>query len=259
MHSHVYVGQVRHRRFAPRAHAFGYPLFMLYLDLAELPAVFRRRWLWSVAGPAPARFRRADHLGDARTPLDEAVRALVAEHGGRRPEGPIRLLTHLRYFGYYFSPINIYYCFDAAGAQVEAIVAEVSNTPWGERHCYVLHAGLDRGQGGHHRYLLDKDFPVSPFMPMDMGYDLRFDTPDQRLHVHMQSTRAGIKIFDATLRMQRRPLTGAVLAGLLLRFPFMTGRVIVAIYYQALRLWLKGLPFIGHPGPSDTTLEAKQP
>ena len=157
----LYVGSVRHRRHTPRAHAFRYPLFLAYLDLAELDTVFRGRWLWSARRFALAWFRRRDHLGSPAMPLDQAVRDLVERHSGRRPQGPIRLLTHLRYFGYCFNPVSFYYCFDAQGEQVETVVAEVNNTPWGERHCYVLD-GEPRL-----RYRTSKAMHVSPFMPMD--------------------------------------------------------------------------------------------
>ena len=138
MRSCIYRGHVRHRRFTPVEHAFRYPLFMMYLDLDELPHVLDVHPLWSARRPAPAWFRRRDYHGDAAVPLDEAVRATVAEQTGSRPRGPIRLLTHLRYFGYCFNPVSFYYCFDEEDRRVETIVAEVNNTPWGERHCYVL-------------------------------------------------------------------------------------------------------------------------
>jgi DUF1365 family protein len=110
MHSALYIGQVKHRRQAPRVHEFRYPLFMAYLDLAELEQVFARRWFWSIDRANLASFRRSDHLGDPALPLADAVRELVAERTGVRPRGPIRLLTHLRYFGYCFNPVSFYYC-----------------------------------------------------------------------------------------------------------------------------------------------------
>ena len=176
MHSAIYHGSLRHRRFAPRPHGFSYPLFMVYLDLTELDTVFKGRWLWSTRRAALARFVRADYLGDPAQPLDQAVRDLVESRGGQRPLGPIRLLTHLRYFGYGFNPVSFYYCFDAAGERVECIVAEVNNTPWGERHCYVL----DQAQtaAGHYRYRSVKAMHVSPFMPMDLEYEWHFSGPE---------------------------------------------------------------------------------
>ena len=138
--SAIYEGTVRHRRRRPRLHAFTYRVFLMYLDLDDLDDVFQGRWLWSTQRPALARFRREDHVGDPSVPLDEAVRDLVAARTGHRPAGPVRLLTHLRYFGYVMNPVSFYYCFAADGAGLEAIVAEVNNTPWGEQHCYVLRA-----------------------------------------------------------------------------------------------------------------------
>ena len=138
MHSALYTGRLRHRRFAPRAHQFSYRLFMMYVDLAELDEIFRGRWLWSARRPALAWLRRADYIGDPARSIDTVVRDRIAAQTGTRPAGPIRMLTHLRYFGIGFNPVTFYYCFDAADTRVEAIVAEITNTPWNERHAYVL-------------------------------------------------------------------------------------------------------------------------
>ncbi|TXH18822.1 MAG: DUF1365 domain-containing protein, partial [Gammaproteobacteria bacterium] len=137
--SAIYEGRVRHRRHAPRAHAFEYRMAQLYLDLDEVDAVFRERWLWSVERPNLASFRRRDFLGDPAQPLAEAVRDRVERASGERPGGPVRLLTHLRYAGYSFNPVSFYYCHAADGA-LHSIVAEITNTPWKERHRYVLDA-----------------------------------------------------------------------------------------------------------------------
>ncbi|MCS6924286.1 MAG: DUF1365 domain-containing protein [Candidatus Binatia bacterium] len=243
----IYRGYVRHRRFAPVSHTFTYSLFLMYLDLDELPTLFHGRWLWSTEGRTLAQFRRRDHFGDPRIPLADAVRALVAHHTGCRPAGPIRLLTHLRYFGYCFNPVSFYFCYDASDSRVETIVAEVTNTPWGERYCYVLPEARNEAGGHKKRYRFGKAFHVSPFMGMDVEYDWRFSTPGQRLVIHMENHQGGSKFFDATMVLTRREISGPALTWCLVRYPFMTGRVIAAIYLQAGRLWLKRTPFYPHP------------
>ncbi|MBT8065008.1 MAG: DUF1365 domain-containing protein [Gammaproteobacteria bacterium] len=258
MKSAIYSGQVRHRRMAPVPHVFRYRLFMMYLDLAELPNVFRRRWLWSASRSAPARFRREDHMGDANLPLDEAVRRLVEEETGQRPAGPIRLLTHLRYFGYVFNPVSFYYCFDENDTRVETIVAEVNNTPWGEQHCYVLPQEDDLGVAPHRRFQPEKVMHVSPFMEMDVEYDWRFSAPEQRLNVHMENAREGVKIFDATLALEREEIRGGTLARALALYPLMTLKVMAAIHWQALKLWLKRVPVHDHPAKKAPALKEVQ-
>ncbi len=247
----VYEGWVRHRRRGAVEHELRFPLFMAYLDLDELPGVLDPMPLWSARRPALAWFRRSDHFGDPAEPLARCVRSLVAGRTGRRPEGPIRLLTNLRYLGHCFNPVSFYYCYDAAGERVEAVVAEVTNTPWGERHAYVLAAdpasspqvaaGLVRGR-------FAKDFHVSPFMGMDHTYDWRLTEPGERLVVQIDSEQDGTVVFDATLSLERRPFSTAVLA----RHPALTLRIVGQIYGHALRLKLKGARY--HPNPSGAPL-----
>ena len=263
MHSALYTGRLRHRRFLPRPHQFSYALFMSYLDLAELDQVFGGRWLWSHRRPALAWLRRSDYLGDSAVPLDQAVRDKVEQETGRRPAGPIRLLTHLRYFGLAFNPVSFYYCFDESGEHLQTIVAEITNTPWKERHAYVLSQpdALGNMTGGRlHRHRFAKSFHVSPFMDMNMEYDWSFGEPRDSLGVHMSNLKDGRKVFDATLTLAREPITGASLAKVLLLFPFMTLKVVAAIYWQALRLWIKRMPFYPHPArPPDALSETVAP
>jgi DUF1365 family protein len=230
---------------------------MLYLDLDELPTLFDRFWLWSSHRPNLAWHRRADHLGEPDRPLAESVRDYVEQGCGRRPRGPVRLLTHLRYFGHGFNPVSFYYCFDPTGNFVEHIVAEVNNTPWGEQHCYLLNAGPEQRNRRMLCFELDKQFHVSPFMGMDIHYQWRMTQPGDRLLVHLQNYQEGDKLFDATLHLDRQPISSASLSGVLLRFPFMTMKIMVAIYYQALRLWLKKIPLHTHPGKKEAPRPVK--
>ena len=221
---------------------------MSYLDLAELPRVFERRWFWSVRRPALARFRREAFLAPTDIPLDVAVRDLVQAHTGARPQGPIRLLTHRRFFGYSFNPVSFYYVFDEADTRVESIVAEITNTPWKERHAYVLPAGAAaRRSARAWRFRFAKQFHVSPFMPMDMRYDWCFGAPGAGLHVHMENFRMEERVFDATLNLRRREITAGSLARALLRFPLSSLRVTALIHWQALKLLFKRTPVHTHP------------
>lgn len=244
MHSCIYAGQVRHTRSRPVLHQFRYRLFMMYLDLDELPTLFRGRWFWSASRPALARFRRSDHLGTPDQPLADAVRDLVEARAGKRPQGPIRLLTNLAYFGHCFNPVSFYYCFAADGETVEFIVAEVNNTPWGERDTYVLACD---GLRGAWRFGPAKKMHVSPFMSMDVAYDWVLSAPGERLSVFMAGSEHDERFFEAGMTMQKKPITAAALAGVLLKFPLLTIKIIVAIYWQALRLWLKRCPVYDHP------------
>ena len=247
MKSGIYRGWVRHRRLTGAPNTFRYQVFMMYLDLAELPHLFDGRWLWSADRAALAWFHRADYLGDPSVPLDQAVRDLVATRTGRRPAGPIRLLTNLRYFGYVMNPVSFYYCYDAADTRLDTIVAEVTNTPWGERHAYVLSADAAVPANAPQRFGFAKALHVSPFMAMDHRYDWQFAPPGPRLVVHMNNLSKRGKLFDATLVLRRTEITGPTLAATLARHPFMTAKVAAGIYWQALRLWIKGARFHHNP------------
>jgi DUF1365 family protein len=261
--SAVYEGTIRHRRFEPVDHAFRYRLFLMYLDLDELPGLLDPYPLFSARRAAPARFRRADFMGDPARPLDECAREAVAAATGTRPAGPVRLLTGLRYFGHSFNPVSLYYCFDEAGERVDAVVADVQNIPWGERHPYVLARGEQRGTVLSEE--LDKSFHVSPLMGMDQTYSFRASEPGESLAVQIESRpRVGRetakihlqedflrsrreKTFDATLNLRRRPLSRGTLAGLLARYPATSLQTVAKIYAQSLRLKLKGAKYHPHP------------
>lgn len=247
MNSAIYRGRVRHRRPGPTPHAFDYRIFLLYADLDEVPRMFDGRWLWSVGRPNVASFRREDYLGDPARPLDACVRDLVETRTGVRPTGPIRLLTMPRCWGYVMNPVSFYYCYDASDRNVEVIVAEITNTPWNERHAYVLGPAGDEGAAPRHRWRFRKDFHVSPFFPMDLDYDWRFTEPGASLAVQMDVARTGAHVFDVTMTLERREMTCREMASALTAHPFMTGKAVAAIYWNAALLWMKRTPFFTHP------------
>jgi DUF1365 family protein len=248
MKSSIYEGTIRHRRFHPRSNTFQYRLFFMYMDLGELPTLFDLHPFWSYEKPNIAYFRRRDHFGDPSLPLDSAVRNLVEQHVGTRPNGPIRLLTHLRYFGHCFNPASFYYCYNRDDTHVDTIVIEIHNTPWGEHFCYVLDAAQNRHpMKNWRRHTADKVFHVSPFIDMNIRYDWRFKLPDESIRVHMIDYHDDTRLFDASLALERRRIDRRALTRVLLEYPAQTVRVITLIYWQALRLVMKKTPFYTHP------------
>jgi hypothetical protein len=257
--SAIYRGHVRHRRYAPHPHAFRYGMFMLYLDLAELDHVFEGRMLWSVNRRNLAQFRRADYFGDPAVPLDQAVRARVSAAVGRAVLGPIRLLAHLRYYGYCFNPVSFYYCFRPDGVTLDAVLAEITNTPWKERHAYVLDAASATPHGNALHWQFDKAFHVSPFLPMNRRYDWRLQPPGEALRIHMNVCAGEQREFDATLTLEREPITPGNLARCLARFPWMTAKVVAAIHWQAFLIWLRRNPVYDHPKHHASPDDANRP
>jgi len=250
MESAIYTGLLRHRRYRPRRHEFAYRLFMAYLDVDRLPELMRvspfasyNRWNW-------ATFDERDHLGDPSRPLRERLAADAAAHGLALPGGPIFLLTHLRYLGYVFNPVSFFYCHDRDG-RLELVLAEVNNT-FGETHRYWLPAGAGGARDRVRRHTAAKRMHVSPFMPMALDYDFVLTEPADRLVVRMRTIDAeqaagGTPLFDAALALDRQPWSARSLHRALARHPWMTAKIIGAIHWEALKLFLKKAPVYTHP------------
>lgn len=264
----IYTGRVRHRRFTPKPHDFSYRLYMTYLELGRVGEVLDSVACASAKGPALVRYRRRDYFGNAELRLEDWIRDFVAERSGRRPQGPIRMLTHLRTWGVSFNPVSFFYCYDVDGEKLEHVVAEINNTPWGERYAYVLSDPEEEktltvrqgsGKGARSRprriltYRTGKTFHVSPFIDMDVRYLWKLSQPGETLLVHMEDHPENPrptdgKIFDATLSMDHRlPLNTKNLLLSQARHPAMPAMVVLWIYRQALSLWLKKIPFYSHP------------
>ena len=262
LNSAIYRGWVNHQRLKPKPHGFRYQVFMMYLDLNELPSLFSNMRFWSYGKRNIAYFNRADYYGDASKPLKDEISDLVKTATGHAPRGAIRLLTNMRYFGYCFNPVSFYYCFDANNENLQAIVSHITNTPWGEDYAYVHdltaenHHEKSTKNGVIHVFKLDKNFHVSPFMPMDIQYDWAFKLEQDQLFIHMKNFQKQVdlstinlnpvEIFSATLALKKSPLTEKSLNWLLIKYPFMTFKVVAAIYWNALKLYLKRVPFYAH-------------
>lgn len=247
-HSCIYTGTVAHSRFFPKKHSFKYRSFMMYLDLSEVRTIFERYWLWANERARPIQFRRSDHYGEATEDLSLTIKKVIAGHGHNPPDGRICLLTHLRVFGYIINPVSFYYCYDTA-EQLQYVVAEVHNTPWGECHCYVIPKDSFTGRGDGRR--TDKEFHVSPFMGMQQTYGWKITSPSSKLSVCIEnySKETGLNkpLFNATLKLTRREISSWNLSLVLVTYPLSTIQVVIKIYWQATLLWLKGFTYYRRP------------
>lgn len=244
-HSALYEGTLAHARFGTPSHSFDYRVLMAWLDLDELPWALDAHPLWSARRPAPIRFRRQDFHGDPTVPLDQAVRDTIERELGSRPAGPIRMLAHLRTWGWSFNPITFCFAFAPDGTTVEALLAEVTNTPWHERHAYVLPVGA--GQLDE-PIRFPKALHVSPFMDLDLDHTLAFTAPGaDHLQIRMDDWRGDEHVFAAELDLRRLPLDAPTMGRALRQHPLPAQRVSAGIYWQALKLRAKHAPFRRHP------------
>jgi uncharacterized protein len=242
--SAIYEGSVAHRRLGPVGHSFRYRVFMPLLDLDELPELLDRIPLWSGRHPAPARFREGDYLPGSSAPLADRARDLTQAHLGIRPDGPVRLLANPRFLGIGFNPVSFFFLHSKDGSGVEAVIAEVTSTPWGERAAYVLDG---RGDTATVSGTFEKRMHVSPFQPMDQRYEISLTEPGERLGVAIRSFEGDREVFAASMALRRFELTRARMTGLLLRYPPMTLATLARIYSNALRLRLRGAPYHAPP------------
>lgn len=245
MNSKLYCGKVSHTRFEPMKHRFEYSTFMCFLDIDELPTLFDIHPLWSFKKSNLAWFNPDNYIGK-----NSDIRTAVAEHifrqTGVKFNGRICVLTNLTYFGYCFNPVSFYYCYNEQNS-LQFIVSEINNTPWNERHVYVTQVS-NRDSFIEHNF--NKSFHVSPFLDMDFEYQWKFNHPDEQLIINMDNFKQDSRWFNAHMNLEAMPVTSKNLSLVLRNYPFMTLKVIAAIYWQALKIKLKGVPFYDHPNPA---------
>jgi DUF1365 family protein len=240
--SALYTGTLVHARRTPKENVFRYPVCFYLLDLDELPALDRGLRFFSYNGRNLVTLRDRDHLGDPARTIRENVLDFLDGRGIDLAGGRILLLTNLRVLGYVFNPVSFYYCYGPDG-ELRCMVAEVSNT-FGEMHPYLLGEGQRTGE---HAYTARKRMHVSPFFSLDQEYRFFFSEPGERLHARVDVWEGGQRRLGSVLAGTRQPLLNSTLGNALLRYPLMPQQVISRIHWQALRLYLKGVPF--HPKP----------
>jgi len=245
LRSSLYVGAVMHRRVRPRPHRLRYRVFWMLLDLDEIGELPRRLWMFSRNRFNAASFYDTDHGDGSRQPLRQQIERHLRQAGIDTEGGAIKLLCMPRIFGYGFNPLSIYFC-HRRDDSLAAIVYEVHNT-FGERHSYLIPVETARGEAIDQH--CDKSFYVSPFIAMDMTYAFRIAVPDERVNLAIRAADKDGLLLAAALTGDRVALTNKALLRSLLAYPLLTLKVIGAIHWQALRMWLKGFRLHARPNP----------
>ena len=235
--SALYTGDVFHQRVVPKTHQFTYKIFLFWLKLSEVDKLDKEVNGFSSRRFAPARFKRSDFLGAPDTELEPAVLARCNELTEDTISGDVYMLGQLRVFGLYFSPVNFYFV-RAESGEFTHMLAEVSNTPWNKRHYYLVDL--------NNQTPTDKAFHVSPFNPMDMIYRWSIQQPNEHFRLKLSCYKEQ-RHFTAALNMTKMSLNSKTLRRVMLSIPSMTIKTVVGIYWQALKLFIKRVPFYSYP------------
>jgi DUF1365 family protein len=242
--SFFYLGKVFHHRLSPVDHKFYYNFFWSAVDLDEIDEVCRLNIFWSNDKKNISYFRRKDHLGDKNRPLKECVYDLIEQKFYIRPNHSVQLITHFAVMGYRLNPVSFYVLKNDKN-QIDFMIAEINNTPWGEQYCYCIDG---RNQANNQiKASFEKQFHISPFFSMNIQYQWRFSFVDDQLSIEMENWENQKKVFQVTLNAKQEEMNKQTMTKVLLKYPLITAQVAWGIYWQALRLWLKKAPFYEHP------------
>lgn len=243
MKAGLYQGDVEHKRFLPVAHSFSYGVSYYFINLQKIDEVFNSSFLFTHNSPGLVSFWDKDYL------TDKQIKDYVLKESKQKVD-QVYILTNPSYFGFCFNPVSFYYCYDQEDHLIY-VLSHITNTPWGEKHLQLFKIK----EGVQNRFEFQKDFHVSPFMPMEMKYTWIFENPTEKLTVYMQNRMQGENklFFDSNLKLERLEMSLRNQLLTFAKFPLITFKTIAAIYYQAARLYIKNVPFYTHPSKREAT------
>ena len=250
----LYTGWVQHTRTEPKQHQFRYNYFQVWLDVEQPHLIDQISRFWSSKKNNLVRYEKENYQ-PGNDSIHLAICNLIKQKTKRNFDGKVYLLANLTHWGYCYNPVSFYFCYDHQ-QQLQYILSEIHNTPWGERFTYLHDVStcnnenssrLKNSSGDKLTFEFDKRFHVSPFIPMEIDYQWNFKITDDKILISMNLKQSSKSIFNATMNLAEVPLTSKMANVIAIRYPFTCLNILRSIYWQAFRLWLKRIPFHTHP------------